>query len=481
MAEAAKVVSNPLVTLHELGRSARRAESARELEFLVVNDTRSLLPYRQAVLWFRQGGVRSLSGVVKLEANVPYVQWLSKLATQLASRGLEPQRVSSVVFPDVLGQEWSDWLPAHAVWIPLRMSLTQSGAEGLRTDLAGFEKLAPEDGAEAIPPQKAEGGLLFARDLPWTDSQVALIAEWVDVWLFSWNAHRRSTPSWWFFGKPKPLRGLESPPWWRCRAAKWLLAVALIALIPVRLTVLAPGELVPANPAVVRAPLDGVIETFHVQPNETVRKGQPLLSFDESLIRSRVDISRQALATAEAEYRQAEQQALHDPRAKLDLSVLAGKIAEKDAEFAYVVGQSERARVLAPQDGIVLFDDPTEWIGRPVRVGERILRVATLEDVEVEAWVSVADAIPLKDGARVKLFLSANPGTPVAASLRYLTHDAVQRPDMMYAYRLRASLDSATGHRVGMKGTAKLYGRWVPLGYWVFRRPVASVRTTIGW
>jgi phosphotransferase system IIA component len=217
---------------------------------------------------------------------------------------------------------------------------------------------------------------------------------------------------------------------------------------------------VPARPAVIRAPLEGVIDTFHVQPNQAVKKDQPLFGFDEALIQSRLEVSRQAQATAEAEYRQAAQQALTDARSKAQLALLTGKIEEKKAEAAFLADQLQRARVLAPQDGIALFDDPAEWIGKPVAVGERIMRIASPGDVEVEAWVPLADAIPLAEQAGVSLYLNASPLSPVEASLRYLAHDAVERPDGNYAYRLRATLTEPTGHRVGLKGTARLQGRW---------------------
>lgn len=257
----------------------------------------------------------------------------------------------------------------------------------------------------------------------------------------------------------------------------------LIAVLffPVRLTVLAPGELVPARPAVIRAPLEGVIASFEVQPNQSVKKGQPLFGFDEVLIQSRLEVTRQALATAETEYRQTAQQALTDSTYKAQLAVLTGKIEEKRAEAGFVADQLNRARVVAPQDGIALFDDPSEWIGRPVAVGERIMRIATPGDVEIEAWVPLADAIPLADDAEVSLYLSASPLSSVDARMRYLAHDAVERPDGTYAYRLRARLEDATTLRIGLKGTAKLQGGRVPLIYWILRRPLASIRLTLGW
>jgi hypothetical protein len=64
--------------------------------------------------------------------------------------------------------------------------------------------------------------------------------------------------------------------------------------------------------------------------------------------------------------------------------------------------------------------------------------------------------------------------------MRYLAHDAVQRPDGVYAYRLRATLTETTQHRVGLKGTVRVQGPWVPLVYGLLRRPLAAVRSYLG-
>jgi multidrug efflux pump subunit AcrA (membrane-fusion protein) len=212
-----------------------------------------------------------------------------------------------------------------------------------------------------------------------------------------------------------------------------------------------------------------------------VKAGDPLFGFDEAILASRLDVATQALATAEAEYRQSAQQALYDAKPKAQLAVLAGKIEERRADLDYLRGELERARVVAPQDGIAIFDDPSEWIGKPVSTGERIMRIAAPGDVEIEAWMPVGDAIPLPADAPVKLYLNASPLFAVSAQVRYAAHDAVQRPDGSYAYRIRASLDNATDQRVGLKGTARISGRRVPLIYWMVRRPLAVIRQTVGW
>jgi hypothetical protein len=262
----------------------------------------------------------------------------------------------------------------------------------------------------------------------------------------------------------------------------WLIALSLIilAFVPVRLSVLAPGELVPRQPFVLRAPLDGVIDQFQVEPNQTVDTGQALFGFDQALLQSRLNVARQSLATASAEYRQIAQQSLTDPRVRPQLAMLGGRIEERQADLAFLEEQIRRSRVVAPQPGIVLFDDPNQWIGKPVVIGERILSIAQPDDVEIEIWLGIGDAIDLSPAAPVKLFLSAQPLEPLEARLRYMAHESVMRPDGSYAYRLRATITSPAGHRVGLKGTARIDGEPVPLIYWVMRRPIASIRAWIG-
>lgn len=433
---------SPFAALLELGRKAREAESAKELQFLLVNDSHALAPYRQAALWQADGGIACLSGVVQVERNVPYSLWLDALAQHLSDTG-HSGSIDRTALPEALERDWNEWLPGEAIWLPLGTS----------------------------------AGLLLARDLPWRDAETALLTEWAAIWMHSWQAHQNEAHRGWFRRRSPSPRQRQG---WRRPTVLWTLGLVLLAVVPVRLTVLAPGELVPANPAVIRAPLEGVIDIFHVQPNEQVRQGQPLFGFDEALIQSRLDVARQALVTAEAEYRQTAQQALSDPRSKAQLAVLTGKIEERRADVAYGTEQLSRARVMAPRDGVALFDDPSEWIGRPVGVGERIMRIAAPQDVEVEAWVPLADAIPLAEGSPLDLHLNASPLAPVRATLRYFAHDAVERPDGSFGYRVRARLEAPTEHRVGLKGTARFSGRWVPLAYWALRRPLASLRAATG-
>ncbi len=435
--------ASPLPGLLHLSERARQAATASELGFVVVNETFGLVRYRQAVLW-AAGRVEAVSGVPLVDADAPFVQWLARILGPLADEPA-PLAFGAGRYGADVAADWAEWLPTHALWLPLRP----------RPDLAPV------------------GGLLLAREEDWGGGEIALLGHLAGAYAHAWAALHR----------PLPLDLLRArlralPRRRRVQAAG---VAALLLLAPVRLTVLAPGEVVPVDPALVRAPVEGVVEHIHVQPNQSVTAGQDLFDLDDSQVASRLDVARKELATAQAEYNQDVQQAVWDVRAKAQLAIVAGRIDEHRAEVDYLVGLLARVHVKAPRAGMVVFDDPSAWLGRPVAVGEKVMEVAGERDTEVEAWLAVGDAIRLDPGAPVTLFLNIDPLAPVQATLRYAAYEAVPQPDGAMAYRLRASIPPGAPHpRIGLKGTVRVAGHRVPLVYWLLRKPLSALRQWLG-
>lgn len=465
-----------LACLLHLARRSREAESAAQLGFIAVNETRDLVTYRQAALWQDGRGAVSLSGVVAPEANSPYVLWLERVICNLASAELSPS-ITAIPFsaadlPSEEADEWAEWLPNYALWLPFNV-------------------------------KDQKGGWLLAREEPWSNAETALLAEWCALWAQSWALHHAEAShhtwrrAWISIRAWRPSRASFSKllgqlhnrdSWrvfghwlWRTRRGHITLAAVVILLFPVRLSVLAPGQLVPANPAVIRSPLDGIVDQILVQPNQQVKAGTPLLEFDRISLASRLGVAQQALATAEAEYRQFAQQAVTEAKSKGQMGVLQGRVEEKRADVAYVEALHQRATMTAPRDGIALLDDPSEWVGRPVATGERIMVVADEHDAEIEAWLSPGDLIDFPEQAEATIFLNTQPLSPVGGKLRYIAHEAILQPDGGYAYRLRARLPAdEKAPRVGLKGSVKVNGHFVPLVYWVLRKPLAVARGFVG-
>jgi multidrug efflux pump subunit AcrA (membrane-fusion protein) len=455
-----------LASLIGLARRTREARNIAELNFVAVNETHALAPYRQAALWINGEGVGALSGVVTPEANAPYVLWLDKVFRHLHQTipGPEPRILKTGDLPGAERDQWNDWLPPYGLLLFL---------PAVHDDFSG-------------------GTLLLARDQPWTNAECVLLAEWGAILsqaraLFGRDrgiVHiRRRLIGKTTTGTGRRISSLAAKM--RRLSTSWRLwlSIALISAVFVRvpLSVLAPAELVPLKPTIIRAPLDGVIDSVLVTPNQRVAQHDALFEFDRTNLQNRLQVADRSLATLQAEYRQKAQQALYEQTSKTQLAVLQGEIAEKQAEVSYLRELNARGLVSSPRNGLVLFGDPNEWVGRPVVTGERVMMVADEHAVEVEAWLSPADAIPLEQGAEVKLYLNADPLQPLVARLSYIAHEAIERPDGHYAYRVRANLtDSGQPPRVGLKGTARVQGDDVSLAYWILRRPLAAARAWLG-
>jgi len=434
----------PLLTLLQLGRRARAADSLASLGFIAVNETLQLLPYRQAALWTELGlpRVASVSGLPQPDPGAPYIQWLSSVCRHLAKTASDGA-VDVSALPPLLQGEWNQWLPAHALWLPLRR--------------------------ESV----LEGALLLARDEPWSEAETALLRELADVHAHALAAFR-----------PRQ-HGLDRAIGWlrTARARRRLLvAFALLCVLPVRVTVLAGAEVVPRDPLLVRAPLDGVIERFDVRPNQPVKAGEPLFSLDTTALRTRFEVARKAVDTAQEEYRQSAQAAVTSDKNRADVALRQGQLQEKQVELAYTGGQLERVQVKAERDGIAVFADANDWLGKAVTVGERILQVADPSQVELAAQLPAADHIEVAPGDVLTLYPQGAPLASFEARVISVAYRAELTPDGFLAYRIKAEfLPGQAPPRIGQLGSARLRGPWAPLAYVLLRRPLVAARQWLGW
>lgn len=78
-----------------------------------------------------------------------------------------------------------------------------------------------------------------------------------------------------------------------------------------------------------------------------------------------------------------------------------------------------------------------------------------------------------------------DPLNPLAAVLATAGYQAAAGADGVLGYRLKAAFDRPDGLvpaslRIGLKGTAKLYGTDTTLFYFLMRRPLAALRQWLG-
>ncbi|MCW2479897.1 efflux RND transporter periplasmic adaptor subunit [Candidatus Symbiopectobacterium sp. NZEC135] len=424
----------------DVERRARAANSTEELAYCLVNDSQPLFGFRHAAL-IVNGRVRAVTGVTQPAPHAPFVAFIERASAQLLSSDEKILTQCTVIEAAHLDEQsrrdWLDLSAPEALWAPL---LDRQG--------------------------KPFGAIWYAREHPWQNSEQVLAEQLSGAFSHAWLALEPQTPH------------------WRRRQSRWKIAVPALLLfaclfIPVRQSVLAPAEVTPHQGRVVAAPLDGVIQSFAVQPNQSVRQGDLLVRFDSTTLKAQADVAERALNVAEAEHRTSAQRAFQDADSKTRLDFLAAQVAQKRAERDYANALLNRAEIRAERDGIAVFADATRWIGKPVRTGERLMELAdpTLAALRIE--LDVGDAIQLQSDAPITLFLDSDPLTPHAALLERIAYESELTPAGNLAYRLDARFTDAPP-RIGLRGTAKISGDDVPLAVYLFRRPLAVIRQAIG-
>lgn len=433
-----------------LQQRALEVTDANELAFLMANETWHLVPYRQAVVFFNdtfgRPRLKVVSALVSAVESTPFTLWLCQVCEAIGTITTDPPAARVVTARDLpapLREGWSEWWPPYALYQPL---ITAAG--------------------------RRLGVVIYVRDEPWGEAEMTVLPLLHQQYAHCLAAFRRSRPT-------------LHERWQALRARSWWLALSVLLLvgamfIPVRVSVLAPAEIIALKAEVVAAPADGVVQTFHVLPNQAVTQGQLLFSLDDTTLRNRMDIAREALRVALTDALTAQQKAFDNAQSKAELASLQGQVREKQAELEYISDLLTRVDVVAAHAGVFIYGDPNDWIGKPVVTGERIAQLAEPGDLGVLVWIPADDAITLQAGAAMRVYLQVSPLQPLAAELIQTSYQASLSPQGVASYRIRGRLDTKTPVHIGLRGVAKVYGEPQPLIYVIMRRPLGALRQRIG-
>jgi multidrug resistance efflux pump len=436
-------VARQLVALGRLAQlelDARMADSAAAVAYLAANDTHRVVAYEHALVWLAQAdAIAAVSGGLRIDPRAPQIAWYARLARHLAGRRGELVAVTAAMLPAELAPDAARWLAEGTTWIPM------TGPRG-----------------------RIMGGLLIQRRAALADAEKRLLVRLAGA----------------YGGAIAALDGVRRRRDGPARHRRWLVAGLIAAgaatlAIPVPVIALADAKVVPAEPRIVAAPIDGIIERLLVAPNDAVAAGQVLVRYDRTDLAAAEEVAARRLSVLAADRRRAEAQGLTNPKARAEIGALVARQTEGEIELAHARQRLARTTVVAPEPGIALIDDPLAWQGRPVRIGERIMAVADPAKVRLEFHLAAEDALVAETGGEVRLFLASSPATPVPARITRISHEARLLPSQAMAFI--AEFMAPHGHpRIGLTGTAKVYGERAPLAYLLLRKPLALLRRLTG-
>lgn len=439
-----------IAELLQFEQQLRRASSIFELGYTIVNELNGCLAYDQAVLALGQSGqplhLAAVSDLPEVDHTAPFVSWIERLAGQLNTT--DSPTLQSLTAADVtaeLAERWPELAAANLLVVPLLVDAQEGRLIGL---LLLFRQTAFDQSEQKVLQHigRSIGHALFAMRPKKT------LRQWLNRLI-----HRR-------------IFTITT------------LVLIVILLIPVRMSTLAPARIIPKQPYVVTASIDGVLHHVEVAPNQQVKQGALLAEFDTTELNNQYQVAQQSLLVAETKLQTAQQSGFMDPRQKSQVAQLQSQVRLQHAELLYAKARLARAQIFSPREGLVILDDPQRWKGQPVRVGQRIMLIASPHSVEVQVLLPVKDSIALQNGAKLKVFLDNDPLHSWEATLQHASFEPQVDHTGQSAYRLIAQLNAdAISPRIGLRGVARIYGERVTLFFYLFHRPITALRQWIGW
>ena len=199
------------------------------------------------------------------------------------------------------------------------------------------------------------------------------------------------------------------------------------------------------------APIDGFIKEATVRAGDIVKAGDVLALIDDKdlrIERLKWDGER---AQRTKQYRLA--LASYD---RAQARILSAQIQQAEAKVALIEEQIERTKIAAPLDGVVVSGDLSQSLGAPVRRGDDLFEVASLNQYRVILNIDERDIGEIQIGQSGHLVLSGIPGEVIEIDVEKITPVSVTDAGQNY-FRVEASMLGATEKlRPGMKGIAKI-------------------------
>ena len=440
-----------LAVINRLNLKAFNAKKKESLSFIILNDTIHAIRYDRATLWrmdTRKPKILGVSGQVEANKDAALTkQWESMVA------GLQNSSTAQFVDEsalDAIGQEqWRNYQPkmgGKVIWLPIFSDDTL--VLGLWLEIWN---------ADALPKDDYEETLKFLMHF--------LMPAYGTAW-------RRLQPQFSLrekgFGKQHVAIALCG-----------LLFFLLFVQVPLR--IVAPCEVTASDPVLVTAPLDGIIEEVVVEPGEQVDQAQILFEYDKRVPYRNLRVAQKEVEILEAEINRAQALGLTDPKSRAQLAILALKLQKEKVNLSHAQWEASRLTVKAPETGVVILDNPDDWRGKPVQVGERVLSINDPTRTLVRIWIPEDDNIVLNADLPIKIFLNINPEHSYGARILYIANESSLSANHLPSFIAEAEwIEQPDDIKLGLKGTAILYGENVSLLYFLVRKPWAFLRSLAG-
>ena len=233
--------------------------------------------------------------------------------------------------------------------------------------------------------------------------------------------------------------------------------------------------------AYVPCPYDGYIADVHVRIGDVVKKGAPLLDLD-----TRDLLLEKATQQAERNRWRQERERARANDSPAEMRIAQARLEQVETQLELLEHRLAQATLAAPKTGIVVRQEAegelTSRIGAPVRRGDTLVKIASLEELYAECRVDERDVQQVAPGATGQVAFAGNPEEKIPIQVVRVDPSAEAREEgNAFVTRCRFA-DADTAHyRPGMTGVSKINaGRRSIL--WIFtHRTLDFLRMKLWW
>jgi hypothetical protein len=441
-------------------KKLRHQKDVSQAYFTLVNDLYNIIPFKQSIVWTWKNDkvvLKMASGQVDVNQRSPYAQFVSKHIENTISRlnikekkdaekfftdesYSKPHVFSLSDFSEYNPEEVKDWLSPHSVCLFLRDE------------------------------NSLMGGVWFERDQAFGSIEMAMLDDIGDAFADKLNNLNKKNSLF------KPFSLFNN----KVKKIVFLIFL-LIALFPVRFSMTVTAEVVSESVEAVSVPYNGLIKDVVVSPNQNVEVGDILFSLEKTGFENDYRVALQALETAKRKLEKTERETFGDASKRSDLRLLKEQIKLKKIEVDFSLAKLNFADVKASRSGTVLFSDKNDLLGQPIQAGQQILTIADPSSIELLLRIPAEGMINIDESVPVKFFLNTSPFKSSKATLYTVSYKPTKSANGSFGYSARAKLnEGASAERIGLMGTAKVYGSRTVLIVNILRRPFIGLRNLLG-
>ena len=425
-----------------LEKKTREAKTQDELNFVVANETRQIIDYVNSFLLLKSPTdkfqVKATSDLATVDRTAPLITFIENIINESGHNFKEIQNLDVDKISKKIKVKKPKNLPDNILCIPI---------------------LSPQKGLQ--------GHLILSRNEKFIENEIELSRHLSLTYGHAFNSD--------FSIKNFLKKYLVGSRAWIV-----IIIIILVSIIPIKITSTAPVEVVPKNPILITSPFDGVVKNIVANNNDKINSGDLLVMLEDTDLLNNYNLSKQSLQVAEKELLRSRQSSFTDNKEKARLAELVAQVDLKKAEVESTGEKLKNTKLYASKKGIAIVDQKNDWQGRPVSVGEKIMTIANPNNVEFLVWLPVKDSLIIKENSNVKVFLDINPIKPLKGKLLRASYEPSLSPEEVLSYKIGVSYEGEVPPRIGLRGTAKIYGSRVTLFYYLFRKPITFVRQLIG-